>query len=155
MAYVIRGLDPAPFAPLYGLSDADLADRGAMRIRADAKPGFPCRVTLEDAEPGEEVLLVNFEHLPVSNPYRSRYAVYVREGATDRATYRDEVPHQLASRLLSVRRFGTDDMLLAGEVIEGNGLDALLRDWLADPATGFVHVHNAKPGCFAAEVWRG
>lgn len=154
MAYVIRGLNPAPFVPLYGASDADLATHGAMRMRVDATPGFPCRVTLEDADPGEDVLLVNFEHLPVDNPYRSRYAVFVREGATVPAEYRDAVPHQLAARLLSVRWFGTDDMLMAGEVIEGSGLDALLRDWLADPATGFVHVHNARPGCFAAAVRR-
>lgn len=154
MAYVIRGLDAAPFAPLYGMSDGELAVQGAVRRRVDTKPGFPCRITLEDAEPGENVLLVNFEHLPVGNPYRSRYAVYVREGATRPAEFRDEVPEQLVSRLLSVRRFGTDDMLMAGEVIEGTDLDPLLRAWLADPATGFVHVHNAKPGCFAAEVRR-
>ena len=154
MAYVIRGLDPAPFQPLYGMSDADLAAHGAIRKRVDAKPGFPCRITLADAEPGEDVLLVNFEHLPVGNPYRSRYAVYVREGAAAPAEYRNEVPDQLASRLLSVRRFGADDMLIAGEVVEGTELDPLLRTWLADPATGFIHVHNAKPGCFAAEVRR-
>lgn len=155
MGYVIRGLDPAPFVPLYGMSDAELAAHGAIRRRADAKPGFPCRITLENAEPDEDVLLVNFEHLPVGNPYRSRYAVYVRKGATTPAEYRDEVPEQLASRLLSVRRFGADDMLMAGEVVEGTDLDPLLREWLADPATGFVHVHNARPGCFAAEVRRG
>lgn len=71
MSYVITGLDPAPFRYLYGLSDAELAKAGAIRMTADAKPGFPCRVTLEDAEPGTAVLLLNHEHLPVDTPYRS------------------------------------------------------------------------------------
>ena len=109
-----------------------------------------------DAEPGEDLLLVNFEHLPVGNPYRSCYAVYVREGASESgANIATKCPTSLLRACCRCARFGTDDMLMAGEVIEGTELDPLLRAWLADPATGFIHVHNAKPGCFAAEVRRG
>ena len=44
MTYRITGLDPAPFKPLFELSDDELAQR-ARRMTAARKPGFPCRVT--------------------------------------------------------------------------------------------------------------
>ena len=49
MSFVISGLPVDEFKPLFGLSDVALAERGVVRVRVDAKPGFPCRVTLEDA----------------------------------------------------------------------------------------------------------
>ena len=58
MTYQITGLDPAPFAHLIGLSDTELAHHGAVRMTADKKPSFPCRVTLDDADIGETLLLV-------------------------------------------------------------------------------------------------
>ena len=155
MTYVIRGLDPAPFVHLFGLSAAELADYRAVRQRADAKPGFPCRVTLEDAEPGEDVILLNHEHLPVDSPYRGSYAIYVREGAREAAEYRDAVPVQLSRRLLALRAFTADGMLLKADVIDGSALDALVDPWLADRAVAYLHAYNAKPGCFAARIDRG
>jgi hypothetical protein len=154
MSYVILGLDPAPFRPLYGLDDAALAGLGVLRVTADSKPGFPCRVTLEDAEPGETLLLLNHEHLPVANPYRSRHAIFVREGAETPARHMDEIPEQLATRLLSVRAFDRYAMMTDAEVIGGNELEVLISRFFEDAATAFLHVHNAKRGCFAARVDR-
>lgn len=152
--YVIRGLDPAPFAPLFGLSDAALAEHNIMRCHADAMPGFPCRITLEDAVPGESLLLVNYEHLPVASPYRSAHAIYVREGATEAAIYRNAVPVQLSVRLLSVRAFDDSGMMVEAEVIDGTALDGLARLWLDRADVAYLHVHNARPGCFAARIDR-
>lgn len=154
MTYVIRGLDPTPFAALFGLPDAALAERQVVRQFADTKPGFPCRVTLEDAEPGEALLLFNYEHLPVSSPYRSRHAIYVREGASAAAVYEDRVPEQLRRRLLSVRAFDLAGMMVEADVIDGTALDTLARDWIGCPQVAYLHVHNAKPGCFAARIER-
>lgn len=155
MSFVIQGLDPAPFRHLYGLSDAELAREGVIRMRADAKPGFPCRVTLEDAEPGEDLLLLNYEHLPVATPYRSRHAIFVRDGAAEAARYEDEVPEQLSRRLLSVRAFDADGMMTDADVFEGADLAGRIGTFFADPAVAYLHVHNAKRGCFAARVDRG
>ena len=155
MSYVIQGLDPSPFRALYGLSNEELEAAGAIRMIADAKPGFPCRVSLEDAEPGEALLLVNFEHLPVETPYRSRHAIFVREGAERAARFRDEVPEQLACRLLSVRAFDGADMMTDAGVVEGGALAPLIERFFADPAVAYLHVHNARRGCFAARVDRG
>jgi len=155
MSFVIQGLDPAPFRHLYGLTDAELAREGVIRMRADAKPGFPCRVTLEDAEPGEDLLLLNYEHLPVATPYRSRHAIFVRDGAAEAARYEDEVPEQLSRRLLSVRAFDADGMMTDADVFEGTDLAGRIEAFFADPAVAYLHVHNAKRGCFAARVDRG
>ncbi|WP_447726909.1 DUF1203 domain-containing protein [Sphingomonas koreensis] len=155
MSYVIHGLDPAPFRHLYGLSDSELAAQGAVRMIADAKPGYPCRVTLEDAEPGSAVLLVNHEHLPVDTPYRSRHAIFVAEGAERPARYEAAIPDQLRSRLLSVRAFDADDMMIDAEVLGGEKLQAEIGRMFADPRVAYLHVHNARRGCFAARVDRG
>lgn len=154
MSFVIAGLDPAPFRYLYGMDEAALGAEGAVRVVADSKPGYPCRITLKDAEPGEALLLVNYEHLPARNPYRSRHAIFVREGAETPARHVDTVPEQLAVRLLSVRAFDRHAMMTDADVIEGHALEALIERWFADPATAFLHVHNAKRGCFAARVDR-
>ncbi|HEX8300246.1 DUF1203 domain-containing protein [Sphingomonas sp.] len=154
MSFVIAGLEPAPFAHLFGLSDQALAERQAVRMIADAKPGFPCRVTLEDAEPGEAVLLVNHEHLPVETPYRSAHAIFVREGAGEPARFAGVIPEQLSSRLLSVRAFDGAGMMTDADVIEGTDLEALIARFFADATVAYLHVHNARRGCFAARVDR-
>ncbi|MBV8909127.1 MAG: DUF1203 domain-containing protein, partial [Gammaproteobacteria bacterium] len=67
MSFQISGLGFGQFAPLVALSDHQLLARNARRVVADRHPGFPCRVSLVDAQPGERVLLVNYEHLPVTS----------------------------------------------------------------------------------------
>lgn len=70
VSYQVSGLDPAHFRHLYGLSDDALAAFGAERCFAGAKPGFPDRIELRDAELGESLLLINYEHQPAHTPYR-------------------------------------------------------------------------------------
>lgn len=154
MNYVIQGIDPAPFRHLYGASDAELAARHAVRMLVAKKPDAPCRVTLADAEPGETVLLVNHEHLPVASPYRSAHAIFVREGAEVPARFENAVPEPLAIRLLSVRAFDGAGMMTDADVVEGRDLEPLIARFFADPAVEYLHVHNARPGCFAARVDR-
>lgn len=152
--FAITGLDPAPFAPLFGLTPAELAAHGVIRMRADATPGFPCRVTLEDVEPGADVLLINYEHQPAATPYRSRHAIFVREGAARAARFDNEVPPQLAIRLLSVRAFDAAGMMTDADVTDGAALAPLIARMFDDHAVDYLHVHNARRGCFAARVDR-
>ncbi|NML07476.1 DUF1203 domain-containing protein [Sphingomonas sp. G-3-2-10] len=154
MSYRISGLPRDRFAHLFGLSDDALAAYGAVRMTATAKPGYPCRVTLEAAEPGENLLLLNYEHLPEETPYRSRHAIFVREGAGDAAEFTGAVPEQLAIRLLSVRAYDAQHMMTDADVVEGAELEPLIARFLADPAVDYLHVHNARRGCFAARVDR-
>src|SRR5260370_1109697 len=116
MSFVVSALPAAPFAPLFGLSDDALAARGAVRRKVDVKPGFPCRVSLEDAEPGETVLLLNYEHQPAPTPFQASHAIYVREGQAAADLARDEVPTLFRHRIMSLRAFSGEGMMLAAEV---------------------------------------
>src|SRR4029450_1812530 len=111
MGFQVSGLPVAEFAPLFALTDAERAERGIVTRIVDEFPGFPCRVSLQDAEKGELLILVNYEHLPVASPYRSRHAIYVRQAATDAALDVNEVPALFRSRLLSLRAFDSQGMM--------------------------------------------
>jgi hypothetical protein len=154
MAYVITGLDAEPFRPLFGLSDEALATHGAVRRTVDAKPGFPCRITLEDAEPGETVLLLNHEYQSADTPYRGRHAIYVREGAEVTGRAVDSIPPYLAGRLISVRAFDSAGMMVDADVAEGRDLEPVIARMFATPAVTYLHAHNAKRGCYAARIER-
>jgi Protein of unknown function (DUF1203) len=154
MNFRITGLAATEFAGLVGRSDEELKARGAARVVADRHPGFPCRVSLRDAQPGETLLLVNYEHLPVASPYRSRYAIYVRENARDAQLAVGEVPEVLHGRLLSLRAFSAAGMLLQADVAAAAELVPAIHRLLAPEEAAYLHVHNAKAGCFAARVDR-
>jgi hypothetical protein len=151
----ITGLDPTPFTNLFGKSDEELAALGARRVVVDETPGYPDRIEMRDLDVGEHALLVNYTHLDdLSSPYRSSHAVFVREGATVAYDAIDEIPEVLRRRLLSVRAFDQNSMMVAADVLDGTDLRGWIAATLADEAVAFVDVHNAKPGCFAARVRR-
>ena len=154
MTFQIVPLPAAPFIPLFSLSDQELAARRARRVMVDAHPGYPCRISLADAEVGETVILLNHEHLPADTPYRSSHAIYVREGASPYTPPPGTVPDVIARRLISVRMFDASGNMLAADVKEGTQLAPVLEAALADPAVSFIHLHNARQGCFAAKVVR-
>jgi uncharacterized protein DUF1203 len=151
MTFRIRGLPAEQFTELFDLSNADLAARGAVRRIADAP--YPCRVSLTDANEGDELILTNYEHHPVDSPYRMRYAIFVRQGEE---TYDeiDEVPEQLRKRTLAVRAFDDDAMLIGFELVEGENVERAIERLLAEPRAAYLHVHFAAPGCYAAHVER-
>jgi hypothetical protein len=76
MSFLLSGLSPDTFLPLVGMPDAELEQRRARRLVAGA--GFACRVTLEDAEPGESILLINFMHQPAETPFQAAGPIFVR-----------------------------------------------------------------------------
>jgi hypothetical protein len=154
MNFQIQALPQAAFAPLFGLSDAELRARGAIPRVVDAKPGFPCRVSLEDAEIGERVLLVNFEHQPADTPYRACHAVFVREHAVQARPVVGEIPQVLRSRLLSVRAYDASGLMVQADVVDGQLVELAITKMFADPGVAYLHLHNAKPGCYAARVDR-
>jgi hypothetical protein len=153
MSFVIHGLDPQPFLPLFALSDADLASRGMRRRIADDRPGFPCRVSLDDADIGEELLLLPWVHHDVASPYRGEGAIFVRKRATA-ARFENALPPAFATRLLSLRAYDEDAMLVTADVTPGSEARALLERQLATAHVAYVHVHFARPGCFACRVDR-
>ncbi len=154
MNFQISGLPAAAFRPLFALSDDALAERQIVRTVVDKRPGFPCRVSLRDADVGETVLLLNYEHLPAASPYRSRHAIYVRENAAEAHLEVNEIPEVLRTRILSVRAFDSAGMMLDADVVQGTDLASVIREMLDNAQVAYLHVHNAKAGCFAARVDR-
>jgi hypothetical protein len=155
MTFQIHPLQPKDFAPPFGLPDDALVARGVTPMVADAKPGFPCRIALRDAEPGERVLLLNFEHQPGPGAYRSSHAIFVIDGAIAATPEPDELPEVMRSRLLSVRAFTADAQMTDADVVDGRDAPALFERFLANPSVSYLHVHYARRGCFAARVERG
>jgi hypothetical protein len=151
MTFRIRGLEAEQFAHLFALSDAELAAHGALRKIADGPS--PCRVSLTDATPGDEVILVNHEHHAVESPYRMRFALYVRKGEKTFDAV-NAVPDQLRRRTLAVRGFDSNAMITGWELIEGIWLEEAIERRFADPRTDYLHIHFAAPGCYAARVER-
>ena len=154
MHFRIRGLPAEQFAPLFELSDEELAGKGAVRRTADARdPGYPCRVSLTDSNPGDELILLNYEHHAADSPYRMRFAIYVRPGEETFDAV-DAVPDQLRKRALAVRAFDADAMTIAHELIDGKELEAAVARLFADTRATYLHIHFASPGCYAARVDR-
>jgi hypothetical protein len=153
-SFRLVGLSADNFAPFFTMSDAELSELGAQRVRADESPGFPCRISLVDAEVGEELLLLPFEHLSARTPYRASGPVFVRAGARRAVLEPGVVPPVVTQRLMSVRAYDAGDLMIAAEICEGTDVQATLERLMADDAVSFIHLHNAKRGCFSCRVER-
>src|SRR4030095_6902298 len=153
MTYAIKGLDPAPFAPLFDLDDTQLEANGMTRMTV-VDDGFPCRVSLRDADLGDTVLLLNHVSHDGSNPYRASHAIFVSRSASEPGEYVDAVPPALERRILSLRAFDANGMMVDAALAQPGEADAAIRRLLANPAVTHVDAHNATRGCFAAKVER-
>jgi hypothetical protein len=154
MAYRFTGLDPSHFAGLFALTDAELAARGMSRVTADAKPGYPCRVSLEDAEPGEQLILLPFDHQPAHSPYKASGPIFVREEAARAFDRANELPPVMRGRLLSLRAYDAKDCIVDAEVMPGEEMETVIARFFARDDVSYIHVHNAKRGCYAARIDR-
>lgn len=153
MSYVVRGLDPAPFRPLFGRSDCELAERGVVRMTVDG-PGFPCRVSLTDRAIGESVLLLNHVSHDVANAYRASHAIFVTEAEQDAAEYIDGVPPVFRTRVLSLRGFDRDGMMADAMLTQPGAAEDGIRELFANRNIETIHAHNATRGCFSAKIER-
>jgi hypothetical protein len=152
----VSGIPADVFDEMRHLSDGELTKQRAVRRIVDTKPGFPCRVTLEDAEIGESVLLFNFEHLAGPSPYRSVGPIFVRESASETYSKINEIPEVLrvSDRLFSVRAYDEADMLVDAAVIESVEIEASIQRLFANASIAYIHVHYAGPGCYSCRIDR-
>ena len=152
-SYRVKGLDPTPYKPLFGLSDEDLASCGIVRMTV-TDPTFPCRVSLTDRGIGEKVLLLNHVSHDVAGPYRASHAIFVTEGEEKQAEYVDQIPPVFETRVLSLRGFDADGMMADAVLTQPGEADAGIRKLFDNPAIETIHAHNAGRGCFAAKIER-
>ena len=154
MGFQVSALSIDQFSHLFGQDGEVLAQSGVQRVIADDCPGYPCRVSLQDAAIGESMLLMNYEHQSAASPYRSSHAIYVREFASQARPGKNEIPESLRIRLLSVRSFDNSGMMLEADVIDGRQLERLVEQLFNNDTVDYLHIHNAKRGCYAARVER-
>ncbi len=154
MAFRITGLSPEPFRHLFGLSEAALAEQGVVRRVVDADSGFPDRIEMREGRPGEVFLLLNHICQPADSPYRATHAIYVRDGAEETYDEVDRVPDVMRQRLLSLRGFDADGMIVDADVAPGTEIETLIERLFANPQIAYIHAHNARQGCYSGRIDR-
>jgi hypothetical protein len=154
MSFRITGLSPAPFRPLFGLSEQALSAHGARRVIVDGTASLPDRIEMRDAEPGESVLLLNYVHQPAHTPFHASHAIFVREWANAAYDRADEIPRAMCTRTLSLRAFDCDDIMIDADLVDGREAEALIARLFANPKVTYIQAHYAKWGCYAARIDR-
>ncbi len=146
--FVISGLDPKLFEKYYGMNSSQLEKTGIRKSVVDSYPGYPCRVSLEDAQIGEEVYLFNFEHHQTDSPYRSSGPIFIRKNAPPAVPGVNEIPKMLIHRVLSLRAYDQEGMMLDASTLNGSQLRSKLSELFERKEIAYIHVHNAGPGCY-------
>lgn len=154
MSFQIHALPAAEFQALFQLPDEELESRNARRLIADSKDGYPCRVSLRDAEIGEEVMLLHYQHQPEQTPYRASHAIFVRNHAEQAFPAENEIPDAIRKRLISVRAFDASHNMTTADVAAGTELEGVINGMFEGARVAYIHLHNARAGCFAARVTR-
>ena len=154
MDFRLSGISPEPFRHLFARDEAALATLGVKRYVADDAKGFPCRVSIEHAAIGEEVLLLSYQHQPADSPYRASGPIFVRKSAVAAFDGINEIPAPIRACLLSVRAYDASDLIVDAEVIEGAQIESLIARFFCDERVATLHIHYARRGCFACRVDR-
>lgn len=154
MNFRIKALDDREFVALFNLGNSELEKIGAVKMIVDEFPGFPCRVSLEDAEIGEEVILLPYQHHKTNSPYQSSGPIFVRKIAKSSIYEINEIPKMFNHRLLSLRGYDKNAIMKDASVVEGNSLKAQIFKIFENEDIHYIHIHNAKPGCYNCLVER-
>jgi len=154
MSFQLVGIPFEPFASLFSLPDRALAEIGAQRVVATEKPGYPCRVSLIDAEIGEELLLLPYEHQPARSPYRASGPIFVRKAARQLRLDPGVIPDYVSLRQMSVRAYDAAHLMIDAAVCEGKDAAATILEKFDNSNVAYIHLHNAKRGCFSCRVDR-
>lgn len=152
--FLVKAVAESKFRSLMKSNNEVLASQNARWITVDATPGYPCRVSLVDANIGEKVLALNFTHHDVKSPYKASGPIFVRENATMAEFEMNEVPKLLRHRFLSVRAYNATNMMVGTQLAHGAELESAIKKQFQDPETEYIHIHNAGPGCFNCSIYR-
>ena len=120
----------------------------------DEKPGYPCRVSLEDAKIGEEVILLPYEFHKTNSPYQSRGPIFVRKGIVTKQLENNEIPVMLNHRLLSFRGYDKDGLMKEATTEKGENTKRVIEQIFENSEIEYIHIHNSSPGCYNCEVRR-
>lgn len=153
MLFRIYGLDPGAYAHFWRFSPEQLAETGASRVTVEAKPSAPCRISLDDAEIGEQVILLSHEHQPNLSAYRQGGPIFIRDTAR-RFDRIDVIPPAFSRRTLSLRAYDKSHAMVDADLVEGAEAAPLIEKMFASADVAYIHAHYARRGCFAATIER-
>jgi len=135
--FQIKSLNDKEFYDYFTLAASELEKIGVIKMIVDTKPGFPCRVSLEDADIGEEVILLSYKHHRTNSPYQSSGPIFIRKNGKPATLSINEIPEMLYIRLLSLRGFNNDGIMK----------EALIKIF-ENEEINYIHIHNAIRGCY-------
>lgn len=150
--FIIKSLQHSKFEYLKDLTELELSVNNIVKQTVNKKPSFPCRVTLQDAEIGEEVFLLNYQFHNKNSPYSANGPIYIRPNKVSKICKKNEIPEMFLTRLISLRGYNSLSMLINAEVFEGTLLKEKIQKFLEKENIEYLHIHNAKTGCFLAET---
>ncbi len=154
MNFKVKALDDKEFSALFSWDDAALEKIGAVRMTVDECPGFPCRVSLEDAAIGDEVILLPYPHHKTNSPYQATGPIFVRKIAKTALFEVNQIPPMFHHRLLSLRGYDKNGMMKEASVTEGINLEEQILKTFENDEIQYIHIHNARPGCYNCVVER-
>ncbi len=154
MAFKIKALNHEEFAPFFELPDTELEKQGIRRMIVNEKPGYPCRVSLEDAEIGEEVILISHQFHKTSSPYQSQGPIFIRKGIRTKELENNEIPIMLNHRLLSFRGYDKNGFMKEATTEKGINTRKVIDQIFENSDIEYIHIHNSSPGCYNCEVRR-
>jgi len=152
--FKIKSLNHTEFSDYFKLTDLELEKIGAIRMTVDKFPGFPCRVSLEDAQIGEEVILLPYKHHQTTSPYKASGPIFIRKKVTTPAFEMNQIPLMFNHRLLSLRSYDKNGIMKEASVVEGNTLKESIIKTFENEKIDYIHIHNARPGCYNCLVER-
>lgn len=139
---------------LFNLNEEDLASKGVVKMIVDKKPGYPCRVTLEDVEIGEEVILFSFEYHKTDSPYKAIGPIFIRKNAKKANLNINEIPEMLFKRLQSLRVYNKNGIMIEAKTLEGKEIRKEIESIFSNDLANYIQIHNANPGCYNCQVNR-
>ena len=57
-------------------------------------------------------------------------------------------------RLLSIRAYDSAAMMVGAEVVDGSELADAIQRLFGNESMSYLHIHNARPGCYNCTVVR-
>ncbi|QCX38439.1 DUF1203 domain-containing protein [Aureibaculum algae] len=154
MSFRIYALDDKKFSQLFELSDFELEKIGGKRMTVDENPGFPCRVSLEDAAIGEEIILIPYDFHNTIGPYQAKGPIFIRRNIKTKKLAKNEIPKMLNHRLLSFRGYDKNGIMKSAITEKGDKTKEIIEKVFDNDEIEYIHIHNASPGCYNCEVKR-
>ncbi|MGB5553918.1 MAG: DUF1203 domain-containing protein [Flavobacteriaceae bacterium] len=154
MNFQILALDDQIFDTFFNLNDNELEKLGGKRMIVDEKPGYPCRVSLEDAEIGEEVILLPYEFHKTKSPYQAKGPIFIRKGVKTTELEKNEIPIMLNHRLLSFRGYNKNGFMKTAITEKGDKTKDVIEKIFEIDEIEYIQIHNSSPGCYNCEVRR-